>query len=65
MVSVGDTTDGTIRVIDLHGKLVQTLALQAGNAAFSMVSMPNGMYIVQHVDSYGRTVASEKLVVQH
>jgi len=64
-ITVGDIKGGTIRVIDLHGKLVQTLSLQAGAAAFSTVSMPNGMYIVLHVDAYGKTSASQKLVVQH
>lgn len=65
LVTVSDITGGTIRVIDLHGKVAQMLVLQAGTAAFSTSLMPTGMYIVQHLDAYGRTVASQKLVVQH
>jgi|GEM_PF-2589307 len=65
VVSVGDATDGTIRVIDLHGRLAQTLSLRAGAATFSTAMMPNGIYIVQHIDVYGKTIASQKLLVQH
>ncbi|MEY3241962.1 MAG: hypothetical protein RIR11_3401 [Bacteroidota bacterium] len=65
MITVTNTDGGDICIMDLQGILVQRMALQGMTIQCSTSGMPNGMYIVHHVNSFGKTLASQKLVVQH
>jgi hypothetical protein len=66
MITVTNTDGGDICIMDLQGRLVQRIALQGATTAYcSTTTMPNGMYIVQHINSFGKTLVSQKLVVQH